>query len=122
MSFTIQNYATKYIDQIVEITIDRPLNSRHPKHDFVYELNYGYVSGTKAPDGEEVDAYVIGPTKPLTTFTGKCVAVIHRTDDNDDKLVVVPSDMEDIQDEEIRCATLFQEQFFQSNIVRKPSA
>ena len=110
---------TQYIGQEVEVKIDRPLNSQHPKHGFYYDANYGFIPGTMAPDGEELDAYVLGVDKPLESFKGKCVAVIHRTNDDDDKLVVIPSDMDDISDEEIRRVTDFQEKYFQSVILRK---
>jgi len=116
------NYATQYIGKDVEVTMDRPLNSKHPKFDWEYKLNYGYVAGTKAPDGEEIDAYIMGVDEPLETFTGTCIAVIHRSNDDDDKLVVVPSDVEDVSDDEIREATHFQEQFFSSEILRGPIA
>ncbi len=111
-------YATQFIGLQVEVTIDRPINSKHPKHGFVYEVNYGFIPNTKAPDGEETDAYVLGVNEPLETFKGKCVAVIHRLDDNDDKLVVIPDAMADITDEEILKLTKFQEKFFTSEIIR----
>ena len=106
-----------YIGKIVSVKIDRPLHSKHPKHGFVYELNYGFIPDTKSPDGEELDAYVMGVNQPLETFTGKCIAVIQRTNDNDDKLVVVPPELAPTNDE-IRSATRFQEQFFKSEIIR----
>ena len=109
--------ATDYLGKIVTIDIDRPLHSKHPKHDFVYELNYGFVPNSMVPDGEELDAYVIGPAAPLETFKGTCIAVIHRTNDDDDKLVVVPENIK-VTDDEIRTATYFQEQFFKSEIIR----
>lgn len=115
----MKDYATRHIGQEVTVRIDRPLGSDHPKHGFRYDLNYGFVPGTLAPDGEEVDAYVIGIDEPLEEFKGKCVAVIHRTDDDDDKLVVVPPSLEAISDEHIRQATDFQERFFRSVIVRQ---
>jgi inorganic pyrophosphatase len=105
------------IGKEVRVVIDRPLGSRHPKHGFLYESNYGYVEGIIAPDGEELDAYVLGADKPLKEFTGICVAVIHRTNDDDDKLVVAPEGRRPT-DEEIRSATAFQERFFRSVIVR----
>ena len=109
--------AADYLGKIVNIDIDRPLHSKHPKHDFVYELNYGFVPDSMSPDGEELDSYVIGPDVPLKTFKGICIAVIHRTNDDDDKLVVVPENM-NVTDDEIRSATHFQEQFFRSEIIR----
>lgn len=53
----MNNYATQYIGKEIKVVIDRPLHTKHPKHSFIYELNYGYVPDTTAPDGEEVDAY-----------------------------------------------------------------
>lgn len=111
-------FAKPYIGKEVEVIVDRPIGSKHPKHDFVYEVNYGYIHGTKAPDGEELDAYVLGVERPIESFTGKCIAIIHRLNDDDDKLVVVPKSSEDMSDEEIRIATNFQEQFFHSVIIR----
>ena|ERR1035437_3808297 len=111
------DYASIYIGQIVDVTIDRPLNSKHPQHDLIYLLNYGFLEGTKAPDGEEVDAYVLGIDKPIKKFRGKCIAVIHRTDDDDDKLIVVPEDIQ-FTDDEINKLTKFQEKYFHSTIIR----
>lgn len=113
------NYATQFIGKEVDIKIDRPLHSKHPRHGFVYEVNYGFVPGTKAPDGEDVDAYLLGVNDPVNIYAGKCIAVIHRLNDADDKLVVVPNSVDDISDEDIRKATHFQEQFFTSEIIRE---
>lgn len=110
--------AKTYLGKEVTVTIDRPLGSKHPKYGFVYELNYGFVPETIAPDGEELDAYVIGPTEPVESFSGTCVAIIHRTDDDDDKLIVVAPEHVGITDDEIRAAPRFQEQFFTSEIWR----
>ncbi len=68
--------------------------------------------------GEEVDAYVLGINESIETFIGICIAVIHRTNDSDDKLIVVPSTHKNITNEEIKDSTHFQEQFFESVIVR----
>ncbi len=109
---------TNFIGKIVEVTIDRPLNSKHHKFGGEYKLNYGFVPNTMSPDGEELDAYVMGIDEPLTTFIGKCIAVIHRISDDDDKLIVVPEGAE-FTDEQIVSATNFQEQYFKSVILRK---
>jgi inorganic pyrophosphatase len=106
-----------FLGKSIKVTMDRPLGSKHPKHGFEYFVNYGYVSGTASPDGEELDAYVLGVNKPLLEFVGRCIAVIHRTNDDDDKLVVVPDGIA-MTDEEIRSATHFQEQWFKSEIIR----
>lgn len=106
-----------FLDRTVAVTIDRPLGSRHPEHGFVYPVNYGYVPDTVSGDGEEIDAYVLGVFEPLDTFEGCCIAVIHRSDDDDDKLVVAPEGVA-YSGEQIRALVEFQERFFASTIVR----
>ena len=107
----------KYLNTIVKVKMDRPLGTKHPKHGFIYPVNYGYIPDTISGDGEELDAYVLGEHLPLSEFTGKVIAIIHRTNDNDDKLVVV-SDGKNYSDEQIRALTEFQEQYFESIIYR----
>lgn len=114
---TKQRESYGFIGKNVSVKIDRPLNSKHPKHGFVYEANYGYVPNTVSGDGEELDAYVLGVNEPVQEFSGKCIAVIHRINDDDDKLIIVPEKM-NLTDEEIRQFTNFQEQFFESEIIR----
>ena len=80
----------KYLGQVLDVKIDRPFGTKHPKHGFIYPVNYGYVPGTISGDGEELDCYILGVFEPVDIFTGKCIAIIHRTNDNDDKLVLVP--------------------------------
>jgi inorganic pyrophosphatase len=41
-------------------------------------VNYGYIDGIIAPDGEEQDAYVLGINEPIKEFTGTVIAIIHR--------------------------------------------
>ncbi len=112
------DYSKKYLRQEITVKMDRPMGGKHPKWNFVYPVNYGFIPGTKAPDGEELDAYVLGVFEPKKEFTGICIAIIHRTNDNDDKLVVAPKD-KDYSDEQIRALTEFQESFFESEIIRK---
>ena len=111
------NNAKEFIGKIVEVEMDRPLGTRHPKHGFMYCVNYGYIPGTISGDGEELDAYLIGVFEPVKSYIGKCIAVIHRINDDDDKLVVVPEG-KNYTDEEIRVLTEFQERFFESEIIR----
>jgi inorganic pyrophosphatase len=108
----------QYLGQIVTVKMDRPLGTKHPKHGFTYEVNYGYIPGTVSGDGEELDAYVLGVNEPMDEFTGECVAIIHRTDDDDDKLVVVPTGT-NISDSDIESQTAFQEKWFKHIIIRK---
>lgn len=107
-----------YLKKQVKVKIDRPLGSLHPKHNFKYDVNYGFIPGTISGDGEEIDAYVLGVDEPLEEFEGKCIAIIHRLNDDDDKLVIIPNNLSDISDDEIRRLTHFQEQYFQSVIIR----
>ncbi len=107
----------KYLGKTVTVTMDRQLGTKHPKHDFYYPVNYGYIKGTISGDGEELDAYVLGVFKPLEEFTGKVIAVVHRTNDDDDKLVVVPEET-NYTDEQILALTEFQERFFKQVILR----
>ena len=111
------NNAKEFIGKIVEVQMDRPLGTRHPKHGFIYCVNYGYIPNTISGDGEELDAYLLGVFEPVQNYIGKCIAVIHRTNDDDDKLVVVP-ESKNYTDEEIRVLTEFQERFFESKIIR----
>ena len=106
-----------YIGNMVEVKMDRPMWSEHPKHGFIYPVNYGYVPNTVSGDGAELDCYVLGVFEPLDTYKGKCIAVIHRTNDNDDKLVIVPENKV-YSDDAIRALTEFQERFFESIIIR----
>ena len=106
-----------YIGKKIKAKMDRPLGSKHPKHGFVYEVNYGFVPNTVSGDGEELDVYVLGVETPLEEFEGECVAVIHRMDDDDDKLVVAKEN-EIYSDEEIRKRVNFVEQYFESIIIR----
>lgn len=105
------------IGSVVTITVDRPIGSHHPEHkDILYPINYGYIEGVFASDGEEQDAYILGIDKPVKKFTGKVIAIIHRLDDVEDKWVVCPEDMT-CGREEIAKKVRFQEQFFKTEIV-----
>lgn len=98
----------------VTVTVDRPLGTYHPKHRTIfYTVNYGYVKGIIAGDGEEQDAYIVGLNVPVKSFIGKVIAVIHRLDDVEDKWVVVPEDMV-LKENEIKKVVQFQEQFFKT--------
>ena len=100
------------IGQVVTVIVDRPLGSRHPKYeDIYYSVNYGYVDGIIAADGEEQDAYILGVDHPVNVFTGTVVAIIHRFNDIEDKWVVAPANMI-FSKEEIIKQTCFQEQYF----------
>ena len=97
--------------------MDRPLGSAHPRYpEMIYPVNYGYVPGVMAGDNSEQDVYVLGPTKPLTEFTGVVIAVIHRFDDCEDKWVAAEQTGL-YTEEEIREILAFQEKYYASEII-----
>lgn len=107
----------KMIGSTVTVTVDRPLGTYHPKHnDIFYTINYGYVENLIAADNEEQDAYIIGVNNPVDEFTGRVIAVIHRLNDVEDKLVVVPENLEFTPDEILEQVN-FQEKFFQIELI-----
>lgn len=105
------------IGNLVTVTVDRPLGSYHPEYeDLYYPVNYGYIQGIMAPDGEEQDAYILGVRQAVETFTGRVIAVIRRQDDVEEKWVVVPEGVS-FSKEEIRAQVAFQERYFQYEIM-----
>ncbi len=108
---------TEIIGKTVIVTVDRPLGSFHPEHkDMYYPINYGYVKGIFAPDGEEQDVYILGTDKPLIEAKCKIIAVIHRFDDIENKWVGTVNGM-NFTKEEIIKETYFQEKYFHSEII-----
>ena len=99
--------------KLVHVEVDRPVGYRHG--DIVYPINYGYIPGMIAGDGEEQDAYILGVSEPLASFDGQVVAAIRRKNDCEDKLVVAPAGMVFHQGQ-IEEAVHFQEQYFISTI------
>lgn len=106
------------IGRTVKGTVDRPLGTAHPSDPgMIYPINYGYVNGVFAGDGEEQDAYLFGADAPLRSFEGRVIAVWHRFDDNEDKWIVSVNG-EDVNDDRILGEISFQEQFFYGKLYR----
>jgi inorganic pyrophosphatase len=104
------------IGKTVKVTIDRPLGTYHPKHkDIYYSVNYGYIKGVVAGDGEEQDAYILGVDEPINKFIGVVIAIVHRLNDNEDKWIVVPNGFT-YSEEEIIKQIEFQEKYFEFEI------
>ena len=99
--------------ELVHVVVDRPIGYRHG--DLVYPINYGYIPGIIAGDGEAQDAYILGVNEPLAEFDGQVVAAIRRKNDCEDKLVVAPQGTVYHQGQ-IAEAVHFQEQYFDSTI------
>ncbi len=105
------------IGKTVRVVVDRPLGSCHPKHeDIYYSVNYGYIPGVMAADGEAQDAYILGVSEPLKEFTGRVIAIIHRLDDVEDKWVVAPENAV-FTKAEIMERVAFQERYFRTEII-----
>ena len=104
------------LGKIVKMIVDRPLGTYHPKHkNIYYSVNYGYIEGIIAADGEEQDAYILGVNEPIKEFNGKVIAVIHRFNDIEEKWVVAPKGASFTKDEIMKQVD-FQEQFFKTEI------
>ncbi len=106
----------KYLGQELTVHIDRPLGSKHPDYETIYTVNYGYIKEVIAGDNECLDVYVLGVHKPIKCFTGKCIAMIYRQNDCEDKLVVAPKDLT-FTNQEIEKLVNFQEQYFKHCII-----
>lgn len=105
-----------YLGKTVQVTVDRPLGSYHPEYpDMQYPVNYGYIAGTIGGDGEAQDVYLLGVDEPVAQYTAKVIAIVHRRDDKEDKLVAAPDGML-FELWQIREAIAFQEQYFYTKI------
>ena len=107
----------RYLGQTVRIEIDRPIGYVHKKEGYslTYNINYGYVPGVLGGDGEELDVYLLGVDTPVSEFTGKIVAVSHRKNDVEDKLIMIPKDAE-LSREEIASGIEFQERYYDTRL------
>lgn len=105
------------IGKEVKVTVDRPLGTLHPQFSNIYyTLNYGYIDGIIAGDGEYQDAYILGVFEPVDYFVGNVIAIIYRKNDIENKLVVAPNGMNYSKDE-IKDLVSFQEKFFDIEII-----
>jgi len=104
----------EYMGKLVHIVVDRPVGYRHKG--ITYPVNYGYIPGLIAGDGEEQDAYILGVSEPVAEFDGQVVAAIHRKNDCEDKFVVAPVGSVYHQGQ-IAEAVRFQEQYFDTSII-----
>lgn len=105
-----------YREKMVDVVIDRPIGSVHPKYeDMIYPLNYGFIPNVFGGDGEELDVYLMGLNVPVKEYKAKVIAIVHRHNDVEDKLVAAPEGIS-FTKMEIEDAVRFQEQYFESEI------
>jgi len=109
--------ARSFLDKTVHIGIDRPIGYVHHKgeYDLVYPINYGYIPGVIGGDGEEMDVYLLGVDVPVKEFDAHIIAIVHRENDIEDKLVGAPAGV-NFTKEEIAAAVHFQEQHYRSYV------
>ena len=106
-----------YLGAQLEGEIDRPIGYIHTKGDktLVYPINYGYIPDVLGGDDEELDVYFLGESEPIKSFSGKVIAIVHREDDVEDKLVACPMDC-DFTAEQICREIYFQERFYNTTV------
>ena len=102
-----------YLGKSVDIVIDRPIGYVHKN--IKYPVNYGYIPGVFASDGEEQDVYLLGVNEPQKEYSAEIIGVIYRDDDNEDKLVAAPKG-KIFNQAEIMELVHFQEQFFKMHV------
>ncbi len=106
-----------YLGKTVKIKIDRPIGYVHKKENYslTYPINYGYISGVIGGDGEELDVYLIGVNEAVTEYECEIIAIAHRHNDVEDKLVGAPAGVR-FSKEEIKALINFQEQYYDTEI------
>ena len=109
--------ARSFLGKTVHIGIDRPIGYVHQKETYAltYPINYGYIPDVLGSDGEEMDVYLLGVDIPVEKFDAHIIAIIHREDDVEDKLVGAPEGIT-FTKEEIAAAVHFQEQYYRSYV------
>jgi len=112
-----ENLIREYMGKTVEIIVDRPIGYVHVTKGVTlrYTVNYGYIPGVMGGDGEEQDVYILGVTEPVERFTGRIIAAVRRSDDNEDKFVAAPEGVL-FHQAEIMEAIHFVEKYFDSKV------
>ena len=111
----LDNYK-KILGQKIHLNMDRKMGERHPKYNFIYPVNYGYIPNTISEDGEEIDVYILGVFEPVDEFCGICRAIVYRYDDEENKLIVIP-DGKNYTVSQMEVLVEFQERFFKHKIL-----
>ena len=101
------------LGKTVHVIVDRPMGYDH--QGIVYPINYGYIPGLMAGDGEAQDVYILGVKTPLSEFDGQVIGAVRRKNDAEDKLVAAPEGIF-FSSSEIAEAVRFQEHYFDHSI------
>lgn len=109
-----KNLIQAFLGKTVHVEVDRPIGYLHGG--IVYPINYGYIPGVIAGDGEAQDAYILGVNEPISTFDGRVIGAVRRKNDCEDKLVVAPEGMV-FHQAQIAEAVHFQEQYFDGYVI-----
>ncbi len=106
-----------YLGKRVVIGIDRPIGYVHKKENYslTYPINYGYIPDVLGGDGEELDVYLLGVNEPVSEYECEIIAIAHRHNDVEDKLIGAPVGVRFLK-EEIEIAVHFQEQYYDTEI------
>ena len=105
--------ARSFLGKTVHIGIDRPIGYIHQKEKYTleYKINYGFIPDVKGGDDEELDVYLLGVDVPVSEYDAKIIAIVHRENDIEDKLVGAPPNMS-FDKEEIAKQVEFQEKYY----------
>ena len=106
-----------YLGKLIHIEIDRPIGYVHRKENYtlVYPLNYGYIPGVIGGDGEELDVYLLGVDRPVSSADCRVIGAVHRKNDVEDKLIAAPDGIF-FTEKEMHEAVRFQEQWYDTEI------
>ncbi len=112
-----KNQVKSFLGKTVCIKIDRPIGYVHKKENYslTYPINYGFIPNIIGGDGEELDVYLMGVTKPVTEYIAKIIGIVHRHNDVEDKLIAAPESCIFYQNE-IAEAINFQEKYYETHI------
>lgn len=106
-----------YLGKRVVIGIDRPIGYVHKKETYslTYPINYGYIPGVLGGDDEELDVYLLGVNEPVEKYECEIIAIAHRHNDVEDKLVGAPVGKK-FTKAQIENAIRFQEQYYDTEV------
>ena len=106
-----------FLGKTVVIGSDRPIGYVHKKEKYslTYHINYGYIPGILGGDDEELDVYLLGVNEPVSEYECEIIAIAHRHNDVEDKLIGAPVGME-FTKEEIETSIHFQEQYYDTEV------